>query len=85
MPPSILQAADGRVLPRQALFDRCDRLAGFELKLETGLTDGSASAAADLLVAAVADLGLQEVVGDDRAYTSSTEVLEAAPRVYLPP
>lgn len=77
---------DGVLLARQPVFDRRDRIAGFELSFAPGTEPAGPAAAARMITTAFGDLGLRRMVGDHRAYINATpELLAQAPALRLPP
>ncbi len=78
------ESADCAVVWRQPMFDRSERLAGYELRLD-GRAVSAENSAADLLTTTFGDLGLRRVVGNRRAYvTASLQLLADAAVLRLP-
>jgi len=83
-PCTYQQAADCAVVWRQPVFDRGQRLAGYELRLDAH-TESAEREAGDVLTTVCGDLGLRRVVGDRRAYiTASPQLLAEAAVLQLP-
>ena len=79
------EAADCAVVWRQPVFDRSERLAGYELRLDGCAGTAEHDRADDMLTTACGDLGLRRVVGDRRAYiTAGSQLLADAAVLRLP-
>ena len=84
--PDLTVPGDCVLLARQPVFDRHERVVGFELSLKTDPSPVGETAAAGVVSTAFADLGLRRVVGDRRAYIdASPELVAQAAGLRLPP
>jgi len=68
------QAASTVAVARQPIFDRAESIAGFEILYRslTGPFTDAEGATSTVIVQSLADIGLERLVGDSRAYINVT-------------
>ncbi|HEY5431043.1 MAG TPA: HDOD domain-containing protein [Solirubrobacteraceae bacterium] len=84
--PAQTLPGDCVLLARQPVFDRHERVVGFELSLTADTSPVAGAAAASVVSTAFGDVGLRRIVGDRRAYIdASPQLVQQAAALGLPP